>query len=82
MRRLKQVSKARKDQQANQTQTNELWAGSQNLIFYGFNSRMLPDHITPKCVFRKLEERRVTLAKKSVKKRASSKPDKFAKQPR
>lgn len=41
---------------------------------------MLPDHITPKCVFRKLEQKNVTLATKSAakSKRATSKPNEAA----
>lgn len=58
MQRLKQVSRARKSQQAENSKSdifeNEVWNGIERLAFFDRNPRMIPDHVTPKCEFRKL----------------------------
>ena len=56
MNRLKQVSRARKNQQATNLKSdaseNEVWNGIDQLKFFDKNPRMIPDDIKPKCVYR------------------------------
>jgi hypothetical protein len=56
MNRLKQVSRARKNQQATNSKgdasENEVWNGIDQLKFFDKNPRMIPDDIKPKCVYR------------------------------